>query len=537
VGDPDLSAPAPAWWQTGVLYQIYPRSFADSDGDGVGDLRGIAQRLDYVAGLGVDAIWLSPIYPSPMADFGYDIADYTDVDPLFGTLDDLDALVADAHARGLRVILDLVPNHSSDDHPWFAEARASRDNPRRDWYIWHDGRGDGRPPNNWESLFGGPAWEWDEATGQFYLHLFSRKQPDLNWRNPGVRTAMYDVMRFWLDRGIDGFRIDVLWLLVKDEAFGDNPPLKPRAEGELEVGRYEMPAFEDLPETREIAREMRAISDEYDDRVLIGEIYLPLERLVAYYGEQLDGIQLPFNFGLVTTPRLAAESIRAIVDAYEAALPEGAWPNWVLGNHDVPRIATRIGPERARLAQMLLLTLRGTPTVYYGDELGMPDVKIPPELVVDPAAAGGRSRDGARTPMQWDAGPNAGFAHEGAQPWLPLAPDFAERNVAAELADPRSPLALFRTLLRVRDEHAPLVLGSYRSLDIEGGGLFAFVREQDGERVLVALNFGRDASVADLGAAGAAGSIVCATGLDREGRVDLARLPLGAGEGLVVRVD
>ena len=230
-----------------MLYQIYPRSFADSDGDGIGDLRGIASRLDYVADLGADAIWLSPIYPSPMADFGYDIADYTDVDPLFGTLSDLDALVAAAHGRGLRVILDLVPNHSSDEHPWFAEARASRDSPRRSWYLWHDGRGDGRPPNNWQSVFGGPAWEWDEASGQFYLHLFDRKQPDLNWRNPEVRAAMYDVMRFWLDRGIDGFRIDVLWLLVKDAAFTDNPPPRPRVEGELEMGRYEMPAFEDLP--------------------------------------------------------------------------------------------------------------------------------------------------------------------------------------------------------------------------------------------------------------------------------------------------
>jgi len=536
VGDPDLTTRPPAWWQTGVLYQIYPRSFADSDGDGIGDLRGIASRLDYVADLGADAIWLSPIYPSPMADFGYDIADYTDVDPLFGTLSGLDALVAAAHGRGLRVILDLVPNHSSDEHPWFAEARASRDSPRRSWYLWHDGRGDGRPPNNWQSVFGGPAWEWDEASGQFYLHLFDRKQPDLNWRNPEVRAAMYDVMRFWLDRGIDGFRIDVLWLLVKDAAFTDNPPPRPRVEGELEMGRYEMPAFEDLPETRAIAREMRTVADEYDGRVLIGEIYLPLERLVAYYGERLDGVQLPFNFGLVTAPRLDARSIGMLVDAYEAALPEGAWPNWVLGNHDVPRIATRIGPERVALAAMLLLTLRGTPTVYYGDELGMTDVPIPPELVVDPQAASGRTRDGARTPMQWDGGPNAGFAPEGAAPWLPVAADFSERNVAVQSADPRSPLELFRALLRVRRAQPALVLGSYRSLDVAAEELFAFVREHEDERVLVALNFGDQAVTADLGAAGSAGRILCATGLDREGDVQLGRLELAPHEGLVVRV-
>ncbi len=287
------------WWQTGVIYQIYPRSFADGDGDGVGDLPGITARLDYVAGLGVDAVWLSPVFRSPMADFGYDISDYRDVDPLFGTLADLDDLVAEAHARGLRVILDLVPNHTSDEHPWFVESRSSRDNPKRDWYVWRDPRPDGSEPNNWPSFFGGSAWELDEASGQYYLHLFDVGQPDLNWRNPAVREAMYDVMRFWLDRGIDGFRIDVLWLLVKDEQFADSPPVGP-PEHELDVSRHDHPGFEDRPETHEVVREMRRLVDAYDERVLIGEIYLPLERLVRYYGEQLDGVHLPFNFGLVT---------------------------------------------------------------------------------------------------------------------------------------------------------------------------------------------------------------------------------------------
>ena len=397
------------WWQTALLYQVYPRSFADADGDGIGDLRGIASRLDYIADLGADAIWLSPIFRSPMADFGYDVADYCDVDPLFGSLDDLDRLIADAHARGLKVILDFVPNHSSDEHPWFVESRSSRTSPKRDWYVWRDALPDGSAPNNWVSFFGGSTWEWDEETEQYYLHLFDRKQPDLNWRNPEVRAAMYDVMRFWLDRGVDGFRIDVLWLLIKHAEFVDNPPAEPMRDDETEWTRYDRPAFEDRPETHEIVREMRALADAYDDRVLIGEIYLPLARLVTYYGETLDGIHLPFNFSLVTMGSWDAGTIRRLVDAYEAALPEGGWPNWVLGNHDMPRVATRSGPA-ARLAQMLLLTLRGTATAYYGDELGMEDVPIAPELAVDPQAAVGRNRDPVRTPMQWDDGPNAGFA-------------------------------------------------------------------------------------------------------------------------------
>jgi alpha-glucosidase len=523
------------WWQTGVVYQVYPRSFADSDGDGVGDLPGITAHLDYVAGLGVDAVWLSPVFRSPMADFGYDISDYRDVDPLFGTLSDLDALVAAAHARGLRVILDLVPNHTSDQHPWFAEARSSRDSPKRDWYVWRDPRPDGSEPNNWPSFFGGPAWELDEASGQYYLHLFHVSQPDLNWRNPAVREAMYDVMRFWLDRGIDGFRIDVLWLLVKDEQFADSPPLPP-PEHELDVGRHEHPGFEDLPETHEVVREMRRLVDDYDERVLIGEIYLPLQRLVRYYGEQLDGVHLPFNFGLVTAAGFDAPTIRRLVEAYEAALPEGAWPNWVLGNHDISRIATRGGADTARLAQVLLLTLRGTPTCYYGDELGLADGEIPPERIVDPQAAAGRTRDPGRTPMPWTPGPNAGFAPAQAEPWLPLAAGHEQRNVESQDADPHSELSLFRRLVALRREQAPLVLGSLRLLAAgEDDSVLAYAREHDGERLLVVLNFGDGATTIDLSREGAAGELLCATGMDREGGVSLGALQLGAWEGLVVR--
>src|SRR5690242_17904552 len=420
-----------SWWQTGVIYQIYPRSFLDSNGDGVGDLPGITSKLDYLCWLGVDAIWLSPIYPSPMADFGYDISNYTNVHPLFGTLADMDTLLQQAHGRGLKVILDFVPNHTSDEHPWFQESRSSKTNEKRDWYIWRDPAPDGGPPNNWTSFFGGPAWQFDEQTGQYYLHLFDVKQPDLNWRNPAVRQAMYDVLRFWLQRGIDGFRVDVLWMLIKDDQFRDNimnPNWKP---GDRHDRRQEGTYTQDQPGIHEIVARMRSVIDEYPDRVFIGEIYLPIPRLVQYYGVNLDEAHLPFNFQFILMEQWTATTIQTTVETYEGALPQGAWPNWVLGNHDRPRIATRVGREQARVAQMLLLTLRGTPTIYYGDEIGLPQVPIPPERVRDPFEKNvpgiGVGRDGARTPMQWDDHANAGFTT--AEPWLPLADHWKENNV------------------------------------------------------------------------------------------------------------
>ncbi|HEY2592077.1 MAG TPA: alpha-amylase family glycosyl hydrolase, partial [Steroidobacteraceae bacterium] len=371
------------WWRRGVLYHIYPRSFMDTNGDGIGDLRGIASRLDYLCELGVDALWLSPIYPSPMADFGYDVGDYTSIDPVFGTLEDFDALLAEAHHRGLKLVLDFVPNHTSECHPWFLESRASRASPRRDWYIWRDPASDGGPPNNWLSSFGGSAWRLDPGTAQYYYHAFLEAQPDLNWRNPRVRAAMHDVLRFWLDRGVDGFRVDVLWHLIKDAQFRDNPPNPEYRHGEPPHAQQVMLYSADRPEIHEVVAELRRIVDEYDERVLIGEIYLPIERLVAYYGADLRGAHLPFNFQLIETV-WDARGIARMIDQYEAAVPARAWPNWVLGNHDKPRIATRVGVPQARVAAMLLLTLRGMPTMYYGDELGMRNVPIPPELVQDP---------------------------------------------------------------------------------------------------------------------------------------------------------
>ena len=386
------------WWCDGVIYQVYPRSFQDTTADGVGDLRGILQRLDYLVRLDVDAVWVSPFYPSPMADFGYDVANYTDVDPLFGTLADFDALIAGVHERGLRLILDFVPNHTSDQHPWFLESRSSRTSPKRDWYLWRDPAPDGGPPNNWMSNFGGPGWTLDQATGQYFYHSFLKQQPDLNWRNPAVREAMYAAMRFWLDRDVDGFRMDVLWLLIKDDQFRPNPP-NPDFRGGSSLWSVLPMYTADQPETQNIVREMRAILDEYGQRVLIGEIYLPIKALVKYYGAtapgttpHLLGAQMPFNFHLIET-RWQAPLIAELIRQYEAALPPGAWPNWVLGNHDQKRLVSRIGAAQARVAAMLLLTLRGTPTLYYGDELGMPDAQIAPDQVQDP---GGKESAGDR---------------------------------------------------------------------------------------------------------------------------------------------
>jgi len=486
------------WWKCGIVYQVYPRSFQDSNGDGVGDLGGIRARLDHLVSLGVDSVWISPIYPSPMADFGYDISDFCDVDPRFGTLDGFDALVQEAHARGLKIILDFVPNHTSDRHPWFVQSRSARSDARRDWYIWRDPAPDGGPPNNWLSNFGGPAWAFDPATGQYYAHSFLKEQPDLNWRNPEVRAAMYEVLRFWLRRGVDGFRVDVLSQIIKDAEFRDNPPNPDFVEGQDPFFRWLMLYNTDLPEVQPIVAEMRRVVDAFSDtrssRVLIGELYLPLTRLVAYYGLNaegvLKGVQLPFNFQLIATEWQAARIDRFVRD-YEAALPAGAQPNWVLGNHDRSRIASRVGPQMARLAAMLLLTLRGTPTLYYGDEIGMTDVPIPADEVQDPFEKNkpgmGLGRDPERTPMQWSAEEHAGFT-TGA-PWLRLAADWPTNNVEAQSRDAGSMLTLYRRLIALRRRQPALNRGNYEALDTEGEVL-AYARNGEGQRLVVLLNFG-----------------------------------------------
>src|SRR5258705_2964288 len=522
------------WWRHGIFYQIYPRSFQDTNADGVGDIKGIIERLPYLQSLGVDAIWLSPIFPSPMADFGYDIANYTGIDPLFGTMGDFDALVYTAHASGLKIILDLVPNHTSDQHPWFVESRGSCDNAKRDWYIWRDPAADGGPPNNWLSEFGGSAWQYDPTTRQYYYHAFLAQQPDLNWRNPEVRRAIYDVMRFWLRKGVDGFRVDVIWHLVKDAQFRDNPPNRDYREGRPPPERILPLNSTDQAEVHEVIAEMRRVVDEFDSRVLIGEIYLPLERLVAYYGKDLAGTHLPFNFALLSAP-WNARGIEKIIFEYEAALPQGAWPNWVLGNHDRPRVASRVGRAQARVAAMLLLTLRGTPTLYYGDEIGMHQVAIAPEQVRDPFEKNvpgiGVGRDGCRTPMQWDGTAYAGFSTS--TPWLPLADDFAHENVVNLNADAASILSLYKALIGLRKKLPQLVSGDYMPIAVEGD-LLLYRRQSEGEIIRLALNLGAEPVSIASDAVGLSGEILLSTFLDRQGEKIQGALDLRGDEGVII---
>jgi alpha-glucosidase len=522
------------WWKNAIIYQIYPRSFQDSNSDGVGDLTGIHERLGYLKWLGVDALWISPIYPSPMADFGYDVSDYCAIDPLFGSLDDFDRLVSAAHEQQLKIILDFVPNHTSERHPWFAESRLSRANPKRDWYIWRDGKADGAPPNNWISQFGGPAWTFDAATGQYYLHSFLREQPDLNWRNPAVRKAMDDVLRFWLGRGVDGFRVDVIWLLIKDAALRDNPVNPGFQPGQAAINRFLQVHNADQPEVHELIAEMRAVLDCYSERLLIGEIYLPIERLVTYYGKDLGGAQLPFNFQLIHTAWTAKEIAR-LVSEYEGALPAGGWPNWVLGNHDQPRIAARVGNAQARIAAMLLLTLRGTPTLYYADELGIARVAISPEATQDPWEKNepglGLSRDPSRTPFQWDATPNAGFTR--GKPWLPLDPAYQTCNVVVLRQDSTSILNLYRHLIAIRRRHAALTAGAFRLVAAQKNVL-VYDRALGHERILICLNFGAREQQIFLPDKLASAEILLSTYLDRTGPV--SDLILRSNEGLMILV-
>ena len=496
------------WWQTRVVYQIYPRSFQDSDGDGVGDLPGVTARLGHVRDLGAGAVWLSPFYRSPQADFGYDVADYRDVDPPFGTLRDFDRLAERARELDLKLVVDFVPNHSSDRHPWFQDSRRSRDAEKRDWYVWRDPV-DGGPPNNWLSHFGGPAWTLDERTGQYYLHSFLREQPDLNWRNPAVEAEMLDTLRFWMGRGVDGFRIDVAHLIAKDPGLRSNPPAPPRAGAFKSLGEYDTQLHvhdKGHPDVHGMFARIRQAVDGFDgqERVTIGEIhdFDDLGRWASYYGTPagggLSGLHMPFNFGLLNVDWTAA-GVRAHVDAVEAVLPDGAWPNYVLGNHDEARLATRLGAESAKLAGLLLLTLRGAPTLYYGDELGMEEVDVPLDQRKDPwgfrSGMPELSRDGCRTPMAWDRSPSAGFSEaDPGRLWLPLHPDHGAVNVEVESADPDSVLSFYRRALAARRSSASLQAGDYRPLDGVPDDVFAFLR---GDDTLVLLHFGEgEASVA-----------------------------------------
>jgi alpha-glucosidase len=445
------------WWMTGVVYQVYPRSFADGNGDGVGDLPGLRARLGHLQRLGVDAVWSSPFFTSPMADFGYDVADHSDVDPVFGTLADADALVADAHERGIRVVLDFVPNHTSDRHRWFEASRSSREDPHRGWYVWRDPAPDGGPPNNWVAAFSPePAWTFDEATGQYYLHLFLPEQPDLDWNHPDAAEAMLGVLRFWLDRGVDGFRADVVHCVGKSPDLPDAPE---------DLAGLPACIFDYRPGTHVHLRSMRQLLDSYpDDRVLIGETAIyDRERMVSYYGDG-DQLSLAFNFLALHAPWRADAWRAEIAAASELHDRVGAWPTWVLSNHDIPRQRTRYGTDaRARAAAVLLLTLRGTPFLYAGEELGLEDAEIPPERVVDPGG-----RDGCRAPFPWTAALDHGW---GPQPWLPFPPDAAERSVEATDGDPASMLEHYRRLLTLRRSVPALHRGDMELLDAPEGVL------------------------------------------------------------------
>ncbi len=524
------------WWRHAVFYQIYPLSFADSNGDGFGDLAGIISKLDYLSDtLGVNALWLSPFYKSPMRDWGYDISGHTEVDPLFGDLETAELLIEEAHRRGMRVIVDYVMNHTSEEHPWFVESRSSRDSPKRDWYVWRDPKPDGSPPNNWVSVFSGPAWTLDEATGQYYRHTYLPRQPDLNWRNEETVDAAHDVARFWLDRGVDGFRLDAAHQMMKDPLERDNPP----APHDYDRPWKDMGEYDDFvhlydlghPDIHEMHRQIRAVVDEYEQNPFtVGEIHIfDLPEWASYYGENLDQLHMPFNFHLMACD-WDAGSLRVLIEAVLWNVPAGGWTNWFLGNHDEKRLATRLGAENARLAALLLLTLRGTPFIYYGDELGMQDVEIPAGQSRDPWGANVSflGRDGARTPMQWTSGVNAGFTD--GTPWLPLAPDYEQRNVEAESTDEASILNLYRRLIRLRSGSSALRIGSFLSHPSSNEDVLVYRKEADDDTKTIALNL----SDAWCDVKIRAGSVVLSS-LDhkRSGRVN-GSLSLAPREGVIV---
>jgi alpha-glucosidase len=492
------------WWRDGVIYQIYPRSFADSNGDGIGDLNGITSKLDYLADLGVDAIWLSPFYPTPDKDFGYDISNYVDVDPRFGTLADFDRLAAEAHRRDIRVVLDMVLNHTSDQHPWFLESKSSRDNPKRDWYIWRD------QPNNWQAVFGGNAWQWSPERGQFYYHMFLPEQPDLNWRNPDTRQAILDILRFWLARGADGFRFDVFNVYFKDAQFRDNPLQFGLRPFDMQQHIHDC----DQPEMTSLLQEMRGLFDSYPERYAVGETFIATpEKAASYCGP--DKFHAAFNFHFTERSFNPTQLLDAIL-RWEKATGTQSWPNYVLGNHDVTRPATRFsegflnfgqvgfGPfssaqqkeedARVKLMMILLLTLRGTPFLYYGDEIGMRELNLKREEIMDPIGKRywplAKGRDGCRTPMQWDDSPHAGFSS--ATPWLRVHPNHTTRNVIAQQADPDSLLNLTRGLLRLRKQRPALVRGDFAPVTHQPRGGLVYRRELAGQpTILVALNFSK----------------------------------------------
>ena len=525
-----------AWWQKGVIYQIYPRSFQDSNNDGIGDLQGIKSRLDYLQELGIDALWLSPIFSSPMADFGYDISDYMGIHPIFGTMSDFEELLAAVHERGLKLVLDLVPNHTSDQHPWFLESKSSKDNPKRDWYLWQDAKPDGSPPNNWLAAFGGSAWEWDQDTGQYYYHAFLKEQPDLNWRNPEVQNVMLDLMRFWLDKGVDGFRIDVMWHLLKDDALRDNPKNSAYTADMPECDQLMAVYSTDRPEVHQIVGMMRQVLDTYEERMMIGEIYLSTEKLVAYYGVANQGAHLPSNTTLLLQP-WQASALASSIGLYEGSLPKGAWPNWVLGNHDQHRIASRVGVAQSRIAAIMLLTLRGTPIIYYGEEIGMRDIALPFEELKDPQGRSNpsKSKDMSRTPMHWDSCLNAGFSQT--KPWISLDNKYSSNNVSLQQQDPASMLSFYKRLIQLRKAEPALQVGNY-VLAFSDAQFLAYKRTLEGhDNFLIVVNLTHIPCYYSTPNISIEGSIVLSTDPELEGMRTQEKLYLNGDVGIIIKLD
>jgi alpha-glucosidase len=520
-------------WGKRVIYQIYPRSFKDNNNDGVGDLNGITDKLDYLKDLGIDAIWLSPVYKSPMRDFGYDISDYYDIDPIFGNISDLDNLIIKAHEKDIKVLMDFVPNHTSTEHPWFKESRSGKDNPKRDWYIWRLPKKGGTVPNNWLSQFGGSAWELDKKTGEYYLHTFDVSQPDLNWRNKKVVGNILSVMRYWMKRGVDGFRVDVAYYLFKDPFFRDEPPNPSYEEHHLHYDSLLHIYTIALPETLSMLKKLSDVVNEFSDRFMVCEIYTFLHEVVNLYKIIDKKSFAPFNFSFLSLPWDAYEQ-KKFIDEFDKLVGYDYFPTFVLGNHDQPRIATKLGEDNARTAAMLQLTLRGMPFIYYGEELGMENVQIPDEKVKDPMAVNLKGyyfgRDPVRTPMQWDGSEFGGFSK--VEPWLPLEKEFRQRNVHTEEKDKKSFLNLYKSLIHLRKTRVSLSAGKYLPLDFKNKNVVGFIRQKSSEKTLVLANFSKAPQEVEL--PNGRWKTILSTKMDIKGRTEGNHVNLYSSEGIIL---